>query len=35
MDLIDAMAYLEQIAAAPSSSWGDIEEKNIPIMGSV
>ena len=35
MDLIDALAYLEQIALAPSSSWGDIDEKKIPIMGSM
>lgn len=34
-DLIDAMAYLEQIALAPSSLWGDIDEKKIPIMGSM
>jgi len=34
-DLIDSLAYMEQIAIAPTNAWGDYNEKQMPIMGAM
>lgn len=34
-DIPDALAYMEQIAIAPSGSWAKVDSKDLPIAGSL